>query len=66
MTFGSGPMATVLILVRGRDMQAFFQDLAGGTWHHHHAVIDKKAGSPPNDPNSYLLKDHIQLPLAKM
>lgn len=47
-------------------LKAFFQDLAGGTWHHHHAVIDKKAGSPPNDPNSYLLKDHIQLPLAKM
>lgn len=47
-------------------LKAFFQDLEGGTWHHHHAVIDKKRGSAPNDPGSFLLRDHLKLPLARL
>lgn len=37
---------------------------SGRRWHMHHAVIDKKPGSPPNDPESYVLRDHHRLPIG--
>lgn len=43
-------------------LRAYIADMRNGRqWHSHHAVIDKRAGSPPNDPNSYVLRDHHEL-----
>lgn len=46
-------------------LRAYLEDMRNGRrWHTHHAVIDKKVGSPPNDPESYVLWDHHRLPIA--
>jgi hypothetical protein len=45
-------------------LRAYISDMQNGRqWHSHHAVIDKRAGSPPNDPDSYILRDHHELPI---
>lgn len=36
------------------------QDLEKGSFRIHHGVIDKRAGSPGNDPSTYVLRDHLQ------
>lgn len=44
-------------------LQQYIDDLsAGKTFHLHHAVIDKQPGSRPNDPTSFVLRDHFALP----
>jgi len=45
-------------------LQHYIEDVKGGFYHVHHAVIDKKAGSSPSDPNGYEVQDHIKVPTA--
>ena len=40
-------------------LRLYVEDLRRGRFSVHHGVIDKVAGSLPNEPGSFELKDHI-------
>ena len=40
-------------------LRLYVADLERGNFNVHHGVIDKAAGSKPNEPGSFKLKNHI-------
>lgn len=43
-------------------LRYYVSDMESGRFHIHHGVIEKKKGSAPNDPGTFLLKDHFAIP----
>ena len=43
------------------SLRHFVEDLEHGTFHLHHGVIHKKPKAAPNDPSTFVVKDHITL-----
>lgn len=43
-------------------LRYYVDDMQKGRFHVHHGVIDKIPGSQPNDPKSFVLRDHFSLP----
>ena len=46
-------------------LHLYVEDLRRGEFSVHHGVIDKVAGSDPNDPDSFQLRDTISLRTGK-
>ncbi|GFH23011.1 MutT/NUDIX hydrolase, partial [Haematococcus lacustris] len=44
-------------------LRLYQEDLAAGHFRLHHGVIDKRPGSGPNDPASFVVRDHMALDL---
>ncbi len=43
-------------------LRYYVSDLEAGRFHVHHGVIEKAKGSAPNDPGTFVLKDHFAIP----
>ncbi|BDA50853.1 probable phosphatase NudJ at N-terminal half [Coccomyxa sp. Obi] len=43
-------------------LRFYVSDLEAGCFHVHHGVIEKAKGSAPNDPGTFVLKDHFAIP----
>ncbi|KAK9806792.1 hypothetical protein WJX72_002881 [[Myrmecia] bisecta] len=75
-TFGPGEESLETLLFRPEEipfeqiafssiavaLRHYVEDLQRGKFHIHHGVIDKRPGSGPNDPNSFVLRNHISIP----
>ena len=42
-------------------LRCYAADRRGGTYHIHHGTIEKAKGSAPNDPSTFVLKDHFAI-----
>ena len=51
-------------------LRCFAAEMLEGAFHVHHGTIEKVKGSAPNDPSTFVLKDHFSIgtgrPAAKI
>ena len=42
-------------------LRCYASDMRQGTFHIHHGTVEKAKGSAPNDPSTFVLRDHFAI-----